>query len=112
MFIFSHALLWTVVPDGDGILTPEELLIHFNDLGIHMDAEVKHMGAPACDHIAKFDALRIYTQACNFLFEDVDANGDGKLQFEEFVVMVFHCSADLLKLREKTVSFLRFRWVH
>lgn len=71
----------SVDKDDDGILTPDELLLHFNDLGIEMDKE-----------------------ACNFLFEDVDANGDGKLQFEEFVVMVFHCSADLDKLRIKTAD--------
>ena len=46
---------------------------------------------------------KLHVQACKFLFEDVDANGDGKLQFEEFVVMVFHCSADLEKLQIRTV---------
>jgi len=66
----------SVDKDGDGILTPEELIQHFKALG-----------------------MEIHEEACKFLFEDVDANGDGKLQFEEFVVMVFQCNADLDKLR-------------
>lgn len=71
----------SVDKDCDGILTPEELMDHFTELGVGIDRE-----------------------ACHYLFEDVDANGDGKLQFEEFVVMIYHCSADLEKLTVESMS--------
>ena len=97
--IFSMTLFFSCI-DGDGILTPEELIDHFRSLGMQIHEEViisnsAHERQMTCRKIFQ----NVPTQACRFLFEDVDANGDGKLQFEEFVVMVFQCNADMEKLK-------------